>query len=96
MRRTIAPLLLALTVAGSAQAADLAVHPRQRAVPRSAAHPWCVIHRAFLGPAVWQCAPTLALCRPFEIPGTGLFCVRDPVWRGPAYLAAHTPGYDLY
>ena len=38
---------------------------------------WCVIEN--LGAAVWTCAPTLAQCHAFEIPGTTLYCVRDPI-----------------
>jgi hypothetical protein len=39
--------------------------------------PWCVIENT--GTAVWTCAPTRAECHAFEIPGTSLYCVRDPI-----------------
>jgi hypothetical protein len=82
-RRIIFAAALAATALGSSAtsvlAADLAVkvrvhhHYRVHALGR----PWCVIENT--GTAVWTCAPTLAQCHAFEIPGTSLYCVRDPI-----------------
>jgi hypothetical protein len=81
MRIALAIALIAGTFALDAQpapAADLTIKKRVRvhrhyAAPRS----WCVIQN--LGAAVWTCAPTLAECHAFEVPGTTLYCVRDPI-----------------
>jgi hypothetical protein len=79
MRIALAALLAASTLALDAQpapAADLAIKHRTHrhyAVGRS----WCVIEN--LGTAVWTCAPTLAQCHAFEVPGTTLYCIRDPI-----------------
>lgn len=65
--------------AASVSAADLAVKVRVHHHYRVhvAARPWCVIEN--VGTAVWTCAPTRAECHAYEIPGTSLFCVRDPI-----------------
>jgi hypothetical protein len=89
MRRMIVPLALALAFVSTAQAADLTIHRRAHIVRHANARPWCVITRPFLGPTVWHCAPTLADCHVYEVPGTSLYCIRDPIWRGPTYLAAY-------
>ncbi len=79
MRTAIAILLAASTLAlevEPAPAADLAIKHRVR-VHYAVGRPWCVIQN--LGKAVWTCAPTLAECHAFEIPGTTLYCIRDPI-----------------
>jgi hypothetical protein len=60
-----------------AVAADLGVKVHRIHRVRAVARPWCVIEN--LGTAVWRCAPTLAQCHAYEVPGTSLYCVRDPV-----------------
>ena len=79
--RIVMTAVLALAALGqtglSASAADLSlkvrVHHRVHVIGR----PWCVIEN--VGTAVWTCAPTRAECHAFEIPGTSLYCVRDPI-----------------
>lgn len=64
--------------APSVSAADIAIKVRvhhHRAY--AASRPWCVIEN--VGTAVWTCAPTRAACHAFEVPGTSLYCVRDPI-----------------
>jgi hypothetical protein len=81
MRLVLAAALAAASLAPSVQtvfAADLSLktrahHHRVYAVGR----PWCVIEN--VGVPVWTCAPTRAACHAFEVPGTSLYCVRDPV-----------------
>ncbi len=63
--------------AGTVSAADLAVKVRVHHRIHVAARPWCVIENT--GTAVWTCAPTKRECHAFEIPGTSLYCVRDPI-----------------
>jgi hypothetical protein len=73
---------LALSTAHSS-AADLTVKVRVHHQHRIhvVSRPWCVIENT--GTAVWTCAPTRAECHAFEIPGTSLYCVRDPITRRP-------------
>ncbi len=81
MRIALAIALFASIFALDAQpapAADLALKHRVRVHRHyTVGRPWCVIQN--LGKAVWTCAPTLAQCHAFEIPGTTLYCVRDPI-----------------
>jgi hypothetical protein len=81
MRIVVAAALALAGIGQTAQyasAADLSlkarVHHHRVYV---AARPWCVIEN--VGTAVWTCAPTRAECHAFEIPGTSLYCVRDPI-----------------
>ena len=80
--RTLLPALAALAFVASsvapAFAADLSLRPsvHRRAVVVTT-RPWCVIENT--GTAVWYCYPTLATCAPHQVPGTGLYCVRDPI-----------------
>lgn len=79
MRIALAIALAATTLAMDTQpsaAADLALKVRVHR-HHVAARSWCVIEN--VGAAVWTCAPTLAQCHAFEIPGTTLYCVRDPI-----------------
>ena len=71
-------------IAAPASASDLGVKVRVHHQYRvhAAGRPWCVIEN--VGTAVWTCAPTRAACHAFEIPGTSLYCVRDPI-RGRPY-----------
>jgi hypothetical protein len=64
-------------IGASASAADLGVHVHHHYRVHAAGRPWCVIENT--GTAVWTCAPTRAACHAFEIPGTSLYCVRDPI-----------------
>jgi hypothetical protein len=64
-------------IAASASAADLGVRVHHHYRVHAASRPWCVIENT--GTAVWTCAPTRAACHAFEIPGTSLYCVRDPI-----------------
>ena len=66
-------------IAAPASASDLGVKVRVHHQYRvhAAGRPWCVIEN--VGTAVWTCAPTRAACHAFEIPGTSLYCVRDPI-----------------
>lgn len=68
-------LAAAFTLA--AVTASTALHP-------AAAHgrgPWCGIENN--GKATWICYPTHVLCDRFgEMPGTSLYCVQNPAWRG--------------
>jgi hypothetical protein len=81
MRIALAVLLATSTLVLEVQpapAADLALKHRVRVHRHYVlGRPWCVIQN--LGKAVWTCAPTLAQCHAFEIPGTTLYCVRDPI-----------------
>ena len=81
MRIALAIALAAGTFALDVQpapAADLAIrHHVLVHRHHTSGRPWCVIQN--LGKAVWTCAPTLAQCHAFEIPGTTLYCVRDPI-----------------
>ena len=85
MRIALAAAIAAATVAiemPSASAADLTVkarvhHRHHHYRVRVIARPWCVIEN--LGAAIWTCAPTHAECHAFEVPGTSLYCVRDPI-----------------
>jgi hypothetical protein len=61
----------------SANAADLSLHRTYVQRTIASARPWCVIES--FGAVVWSCYPTLAACRPHQLPGTGLYCVRDPI-----------------
>src|SRR3974390_1695847 len=81
-------------IAAPASASDLGVKVRvhhQYRVP-AAGRPWCVLDTAgppgcaieTVGTAVWTCPPTRAACHAFKIPGTSLYCVRDPI-RGRPY-----------
>jgi hypothetical protein len=73
----LASLALSFNLA-PASAADLAVKVRVHQYRIHAlGRPWCVIEN--VGAPVWTCAATLAECHAFEIPGTSLYCVRDPV-----------------
>jgi len=71
-------------IAAPASASDLGVKVRVHHQYRvhAAGRPWCVIEN--VGTAVWTCAPTRAACHAFQIPGTSLYCVRDPI-RGRPY-----------
>ncbi len=60
-----------------APAADLSLKSHRLRGHRVIARSWCVIEN--LGTAVWTCAPTLAQCHAFEVPGTTLYCIRDPI-----------------
>lgn len=60
-----------------AAAADMSLKMRRSHRHHAVARSWCVIEN--LGAAVWTCAPTLAQCHAFEVPGTTLYCVRDPI-----------------
>ena len=64
-------------IGASASAADLGVRVHHHYRVHAAGRPWCVIENT--GTAVWTCAPTRAACHAFEIPGTSLYCVRDPI-----------------
>ena len=64
-------------IGASASAADLGVRVHHHYRVHAASRPWCVIENT--GTAVWTCAPTRAACHAFEIPGTSLYCVRDPI-----------------
>ena len=64
-------------IAASASAADLGVRVHHHYRVHAASRPWCVIENT--GTAVWTCAPTRDACHAFEIPGTSLYCVRDPI-----------------
>jgi hypothetical protein len=81
MRVALAIALAVSTLALDVQpapAADLVIKHRVRVHRHYAVgRPWCVIEN--LGKAVWTCAPTLAQCHAFEIPGSPLYCVRDPI-----------------
>ncbi len=63
--------------APSASAADLPLKVRVHHHVHVLGRPWCVIEN--VGTPVWTCAPTRAECHAFEIPGTSLYCVRDPI-----------------
>lgn len=82
--RGVLALAILLAIAGvdlqAASAADLSLRgPRiHRKVVQT--RPWCVIENT--GTAVWFCYPSLAACRPHELPGTSLYCIHDPIWRG--------------
>ena len=71
-------------IAAPASASDLGVKVRVHHQYRvhAAGRPWCVIEN--VGTVVWTCAPTRAACHAFQIPGTSLYCVRDPI-RGRPY-----------
>jgi len=81
MRIVVASLLATSTIgmtATTVPAADLTVKVRVHHYRvYAAARPWCVIEN--VGTPVWTCAPTRAACHAFEIPGTSLYCVRDPI-----------------
>jgi hypothetical protein len=78
-------ILLAITFTAFAMgssatvsAADLGLKARvHHSRIHVAARPWCVIEN--VGTAVWTCARTRAECHAFEVPGTSLYCVRDPI-----------------
>jgi hypothetical protein len=81
MRTLLSALAVVVFVASAvapAFAADLSLRPsvHRRAVVVTT-RPWCVIENT--GTAVWYCYPTLATCAPHQVPGTGLYCVRDPI-----------------
>ncbi len=61
----------------SAPGADLSLKSHRVHGRHAVARSWCVIEN--LGAAVWTCAPTLAQCHAFEVPGTTLYCIRDPI-----------------
>jgi hypothetical protein len=66
--------------AASVSAADLTLKPRvHHHRVHASVRPWCVIEN--VGTPIWTCAPTRAECHAFEIPGTSLYCVRDPIPR---------------
>jgi len=60
-----------------APAADLSVRGPRIHRTIVTARPWCVIEN--LGTAVWSCYPSLAACRPHQLPGTSLYCIHDPI-----------------
>lgn len=60
-----------------AAAADLSLHGTRIHHTVVTTRPWCVIEN--LGTAVWFCYPTLAACRPHQLPGTTLYCIHDPI-----------------
>ncbi len=68
--------LLALGLS-PAPAADLSLKSHRVHRHHVIARSWCVIEN--VGTAVWTCAPTLAQCHAFEVPGTTLYCIRDPI-----------------
>jgi hypothetical protein len=79
MRVPLAALaaLACIASAAPALAADLGLRPSVHRRAIVTVRPWCVIENT--GTAVWFCYPTLAACRPHQLPGTGLYCVRDPI-----------------
>jgi hypothetical protein len=80
MRALFVAMLAASTLLidiAPAPAADLGVKVHRTHRIRAVARPWCVIEN--LGTAVWTCAPTRAACHAYEVPGTSLYCVRDPI-----------------
>lgn len=78
--RVLLSALAAVTVLSAiapASAADLSLRPSVHRRTIVTTRPWCVIENT--GTAVWFCFRSLAACRPHQVPGTGLYCVRDPI-----------------
>ena len=79
--RTVLVLAALIAIAGfdlrPAPAADLSLRGARAHRTIVTARPWCVIENT--GTAVWSCYPTLAACRPHQLPGTTLYCIHDPI-----------------